>query len=159
MLSARSRRRPSGSTALAQHDIDERWRVYEQMARVEHEPREEDTAASARQRGGPMTPDLRTTYLGLELRSPIVASSSPLTGDLDSLRALEEAGAAAVVLPSLFEEQIEHEAARVHQVLEQGTHSFGEALTYFPELDDYNTGPDEYLEHVGSREGRRSGSP
>jgi dihydroorotate dehydrogenase (fumarate) len=97
-----------------------------------------------------MSPDLGTTYMGLELRSPIVASASPLTGDLDSLRALEEAGAAAVVLPSLFEEQVEHEAAKVHRVLEQGTHSFGEALTYFPEMDDYNTGPDEYVELVSA---------
>jgi len=97
-----------------------------------------------------MTPDLRTTYMGLELSSPLVASASPLTGDLGTLRALEEAGAAAVVLPSLFEEQVEHEAAQVHQVLEQGTHSFGEALTYFPEMDDYNTGPDEYVEHVAA---------
>jgi len=95
-----------------------------------------------------MTPDLRSTYLGLELRSPLVASASPLTGNLDSLRALEEAGAAAVVLPSLFEEQIEHDETMVDLVLERGAQSFGEALTYFPEMDDYNTGPDAYVEHV-----------
>jgi dihydroorotate dehydrogenase (fumarate) len=97
-----------------------------------------------------VSPDLRTTYLGLELRSPLVASASPLTGTLASLRALEAAGAAAVVLPSLFEEQIEHEETTVHEMLEQGVQSFGEALTYFPEMDDYNTGPGSYLEHVAA---------
>jgi dihydroorotate dehydrogenase (fumarate) len=95
-----------------------------------------------------MRPDLRTTYLGLRLRNPIVASASPLTGNLDSLRTLEDEGVAAVVLPSLFEEQIEHEQIDLHELLEHQTHSFGEALTWFPELDDYNTGPDAYLEHL-----------
>ncbi len=94
------------------------------------------------------TPDLSTVYLGLELRNPIVASASPLTGDLDVLRELESVGAAAVVLPSLFEEQIEHEELELHAALEHGSQSFGEALTYFPELDDYNTGPRSYLTHL-----------
>ena len=97
-----------------------------------------------------MRPDLETTYLGLPLRSPIIASASPLTGDLDSLRALEREGIAAVVLPSLFEEQIEHEQIDLHDLLEHQTHSFGEAVTWFPELDDYNTGPDSYLEHLAA---------
>ncbi len=97
-----------------------------------------------------MTPDLRSTYLGLELKSPLVASASPLTGNIDSLKALQEAGAAAVVLPSLFEEQIEHDETMVDLVLERGAESFGEALTYFPEMDDYNTGPDSYVEHVAA---------
>jgi dihydroorotate dehydrogenase (fumarate) len=95
-----------------------------------------------------MTPDLSTTYLGLELSSPLVASASPLTGEIESLRALEAAGAAAVVLPSLFEEQIEHEEVQLDAVLELGAESFGEALSYFPELEDYNTGPGSYLEKV-----------
>ena len=95
-----------------------------------------------------MTPDLETTYLGLRLRSPIVASASPLTGKLDSLCELEAAGIGAAVLPSLFEEQIEHEAIDIHELLEHATHSFGEATTWFPELDTYNTGPDAYLEHI-----------
>jgi dihydroorotate dehydrogenase (fumarate) len=94
-------------------------------------------------------PDLSTRYLGLDLGSPLVASASPLTGHLDTLEALEAAGAAAVVLPSLFEEQIEHEELQLAAVLEHGAESFGEALSYFPELDDYNTGPDAYLELVG----------
>ncbi len=66
------------------------------------------------------------------------------------LQRLEDAGAAAVVLPSLFEEQIEHEAVEVHRVLEAGAESFAEALSYFPELDDYDIGPDAYLEHVAA---------
>jgi dihydroorotate dehydrogenase (fumarate) len=95
-----------------------------------------------------VTVDLSTSYLGLSLRGPIVASASPLTGSLDSLRALQDAGVAAVVLPSLFEEQIEHEQIDLHDLLEHQTHSVGEALTWFPELEDYNTGPDRYLEHL-----------
>lgn len=93
-------------------------------------------------------PDLSTAYLGLQLRSPLVASSSPLTGDLDGLRRLEDAGAAAVVLPSLFEEEIHHGASEVDRLLETGAESFGEALSYFPELEEYDTGPDRYLRLV-----------
>ena len=93
-------------------------------------------------------PDLRTRYLGLSLRTPLVASSSPLTGNLDDLRRLEDAGIAAVVLPSLFEEQITGESLAVHELLEAGAETFGEATSYFPELDDYNTGPDHYFELV-----------
>ena len=93
-------------------------------------------------------PDLRTRYLGLELRSPLVASSSPLTSDLAGLRHLEACGAGAVVLPSLFEEQLEHESMEIDRLLEYGSETFAEALSYFPALDDYNTGPDHYLELV-----------
>ena len=89
--------------------------------------------------------DLRTRYLGLELRSPLVASASPLTGDLDSLRRLQDAGAAAVVLPSLFEEQIEHESMEIDRLLATGAESFPEATSFFPVMDDYNTGPRHYL--------------
>lgn len=91
--------------------------------------------------------DLTTEYLGLTLANPIVASSSPLTGSVDSLLALEAAGAAAVVLPSLFEEQIDHDAMAVHHGLELGAEYHAEiAGGFFPELDDYNTGPSRYLE-------------
>jgi dihydroorotate dehydrogenase (fumarate) len=93
-------------------------------------------------------PDLSTDYLGLRLRTPLVASSSPLTGDLHGLRRLEDAGASAVVLPSLFEEQITAEAMEIDHLLEMGAESFAEALSYFPELEDYNTGPDRYLRLV-----------
>jgi dihydroorotate dehydrogenase (fumarate) len=89
--------------------------------------------------------DLSTRYLGFTLSSPLVASASPLTGEVDSLRALEAAGAAAVVLPSLFEEQLTHDAVEVHDMLEMGAWSHPEATGYFPELEDYNTGPDAYL--------------
>ena len=85
--------------------------------------------------------DLRTRYLGLDLRTPLVASASPLTGSLDGLRRLEAAGAAAVVLPSLFEEQLTLEAQQVGRLLEGGADSVSAALA----LDDYNAGPSGYL--------------
>jgi dihydroorotate dehydrogenase (fumarate) len=93
-------------------------------------------------------PDLSTTYLGLPLRAPVAASSCPLTRELDGLRALEDAGVGAVVLPSLFEEQIAAESLRVHRWLESGAEAHAEAADYFPELPDYDTGPDSYLELV-----------
>lgn len=92
--------------------------------------------------------DLSTRYLGLRLRTPLVACSSPLTGSLAGLRQLEDAGASAVVLPSLFEEQLTAESLEIDRWLETGAESFGEALGYFPALDDYNTGPDHHLELV-----------
>jgi len=92
--------------------------------------------------------ELGTPYLGLRLRTPLVASSSPLTADLAGLRRLEDAGASAVVLPSLFEEQLTGEALEIDRLLETGAESFGEALGYFPSLEGYNTGPDHYLELV-----------
>jgi dihydroorotate dehydrogenase (fumarate) len=100
-----------------------------------------------------MKPDLRTHYLGFELATPLVASASPMTGRLETLGMLEEAGVSAVVLPSLFEEQIEHEEMAVHRLHEYGTQSFAEALDYLPELETYNLGPDEYLRVVrGAKE-------
>ena len=92
-----------------------------------------------------MTPDLRSRYLGLELRSPLVASSSPLTGRLESLKRVEAAGAGAVVLPSLFEELISHESLELDRVLSTGAESSPEAGGYFPELPGYETGPESYL--------------
>jgi len=96
-----------------------------------------------------MTVDLSTTYLGLELAHPLVPSASPLTGDIDHIHSLVGAGAPAIVLPSLFEEQIEHDAMAVHYSLEMGADGFGEAPDgFFPQLDDYNTGPEDYLELI-----------
>ncbi len=96
-----------------------------------------------------MSVDLGTTYLGLRLAHPIVPSASPLAGDLDGLRALEAAGAPAVVLPSLFEEQIEHEEMEIQRLMEFGADSTGEAtFGYFPEMVDYNTGPGAYLKLI-----------
>lgn len=93
--------------------------------------------------------DLRTNYLGLELKSPLVPSAAaPLTRDLDRVRALEDAGAAAIVMFSLFEEQITNEEAELDYFLTRSTHSYGEAITYFPNLEEYNLGPFEYLEHL-----------
>jgi dihydroorotate dehydrogenase (fumarate) len=92
--------------------------------------------------------DLRTSYLGLELRSPLVASASPLTGDVDDLRRLQDAGAAAAVLPSLFEEQLTHDQVELDRLLEQTSEHVGEAQSYFPDLSDYNTGPSSYLELI-----------
>ena len=92
--------------------------------------------------------DLRTTYMGMELQHPIVASASPLSGSVASIRRLEDAGAAAVVLFSLFEEQLKHESAALEYLMTAGTESFAESLSYFPEVDDYTVGPDRYLELV-----------
>lgn len=96
-----------------------------------------------------MTVDLATRYLGLELAHPVLPSASPLTGDIDHVHALVEAGAPAVVLPSLFEEQIEHNAMAVHHSLELGADGFAETPEgFFPQLDDYNTGPTDYLQLI-----------
>jgi len=92
--------------------------------------------------------DLSTSYLGLSLASPLVASSSPLGESLDNIRRMEDAGAAAVVLPSLFEEQINLESHHLDSYLSVGTESVAESLTYFPDMGHYNLGPDGYLEHV-----------
>ncbi len=92
--------------------------------------------------------DVTTTYLGLPLKNPLVASASPLSKKVEMVCRLEDAGIAAVVMYSLFEEQIIHESQELHHFLERGTHSYGEALSYFPDLGNYNLGPEPYLEHV-----------
>ncbi|MCM3874757.1 MAG: dihydroorotate dehydrogenase-like protein, partial [Pyrinomonadaceae bacterium] len=88
---------------------------------------------------------LATNYLGMTLKNPIVASSSPLSHTVDSIRRLEDAGAAAVVMYSLFEEQITFDSLYVDYYLTSGTNSFAESLTYFPEMQSYNVSPDEYM--------------
>jgi dihydroorotate dehydrogenase (fumarate) len=92
--------------------------------------------------------DMSTSYMGIELKNPLVPSASPLSASLDNIKRMEDAGAAAVVLHSLFEEQIEFEAESLAHFLEHGTYSFAEALTYFPPLDEYRRGPEEYVEHI-----------
>lgn len=92
--------------------------------------------------------NLKTTYLGLKLDSPLVPSASPLAESIDNLKRMEDEGAGAVVLHSLFEEQIEQEARTLDHYLGHGAESFAEALTYFPEPRHFMFGPDEYLEHV-----------
>lgn len=92
--------------------------------------------------------DLSTRYLGLDFRTPLVVSASPLSEELDGLRRMEDAGAAGVVLYSLFEEQISREALELHHHLTTGTESFAEALSFFPEPAQFRLGPEGYLEHI-----------
>jgi len=92
--------------------------------------------------------DLSTNYLGLELRSPLVASASPLSQEIDGIRRLADAGASAIVLYSLFEEQLRHEAQELDYHLSTGTESFAESLTYFPTPGEFRTGPEAYLCHI-----------
>jgi dihydroorotate dehydrogenase (fumarate) len=92
--------------------------------------------------------DLSTRYLGLRLANPLVASASPLCERLDNIRRMEDAGAAAVVLHSLFEEQIDVESHHLDRYLSHGAESYAESISYFPDLHDYNLGPDGYVEHV-----------
>jgi dihydroorotate dehydrogenase (fumarate) len=92
--------------------------------------------------------NLTTTYLGRKLKNPLVASASPLSQSIDNIRRLEDAGAAAVVLFSLFEEEILHEMRELDHYLTYGTESYAEALSYFPEPQEFYLGPEEYLEHI-----------
>ena len=92
--------------------------------------------------------NLNTTYMGLPLKNPIVPSASPLSKSIDNIRRMEDAGAAAITMYSLFEEQIEFESAQLNYFMNYGTDSFAEALTYFPKSSEYNLGPEQYLEHV-----------
>lgn len=92
--------------------------------------------------------DLSTTYLGLKLRTPLVPSASPLSEEVDTVKQMEDAGASAVVLYSLFEEQLRQDSAELAFTLEHGTESFAEALSYFPEPSEFRLGPEEYLEHI-----------
>jgi dihydroorotate dehydrogenase (fumarate) len=98
--------------------------------------------------------DLTTRYMGLQLKNPLVASASPLTGELDSLRRLEDAGAAAVILPSVFQEEIEAETARYEHLTSAHDDSWPEGLSNFPKLSDAQQGPHHYLELV--RRARRA---
>ncbi|MFW6062459.1 MAG: dihydroorotate dehydrogenase-like protein [Planctomycetota bacterium] len=93
--------------------------------------------------------DLTTTYMGLKLNSPIVPSASPLSRDLANIKQMEDAGAGAVVLWSLFEEQIQHDAEELEFYLHYGTNRFAESLTYFPEPSEYHMPSEQYLQHIG----------
>jgi dihydroorotate dehydrogenase (fumarate) len=92
--------------------------------------------------------DLSTTYLGLKLKNPLVPSSSPLMRKVDNIKRMEDAGVAAVVLHSLFEEQFARESELLSEALDAGTYSYAESLTHFPDLGNYNIGPEGYLEHI-----------
>lgn len=89
--------------------------------------------------------DLSTRYMGLKLKHPLVASASPLSGSIDGMKRLEDGGAAAIVMFSLFEEQIHHENETFDHLMEVGTESFAESLSYFPAVEDYHVGPESYL--------------
>jgi dihydroorotate dehydrogenase (fumarate) len=102
--------------------------------------------------------DLRSSYLGLDLKNPVVVSSSPLQKELDNIRRMEDAGAAAVVMHSLFEEQIRLESRNLDRWLEQGTESYAESLRYLPDLEGYNLGPEGYLKHLAKAK-KRVGIP
>ena len=95
-----------------------------------------------------MGPDLSTTYLNLQLANPLVPSASPLSRSIDTIRRMEDAGAAAVVLHSLFEEQISFESHVLDRYLTDNDHHYWEALDYYPEPSEFTLPPDEYLEHV-----------
>jgi len=92
--------------------------------------------------------DLTTTYLGLNLKNPLVASASPLTKKAENAKRLEDAGVSAIVMYSLFEEQIIHESLELDHYLTRGTNSFADAMTYLPDIGTYHMGPDKYLEHL-----------
>ena len=92
--------------------------------------------------------NLSAKYLGMNLRSPLVVSASPLSRDVDGICRAEDAGASAVVLYSLFEEQLRQEAADLDYHLEAGTESFAESITYFPQPSEFHTGPEGYLNHI-----------
>src|SRR5208282_2657680 len=92
--------------------------------------------------------DLTTKYLGMQLRTPLVVSASPLSQEIGAIRHLEDAGASAVVLYSLFEEQLHKEALDLELHLNASTESFAESLTYFPHSSEFHTGPEQYLNHI-----------
>jgi dihydroorotate dehydrogenase (fumarate) len=93
-----------------------------------------------------MSADLSTTYLGLKLKNPLVASAGPLTGNIAALRQMEDSGIAAVVMPSLFEEQIEHDDVQIDRLYRFQAESYAESLSYFPETENYSKGPQEYVD-------------
>ena len=166
---------PARAKALgrqAQAEADARWQFYEQVAGVHRVVAagavDESAAAPASRRrtgegpdsGEPvMSIDLSTRYLGLALKHPIVASASPLTGSIDSLKRLEDAGIAAVVLPSLFEEQIEHEEMATHNLMLYGAELSPEARGFFPGAAavQHGTGPLSRADRRGETGAARSG--
>ena len=98
--------------------------------------------------------DLTTEFMGLTLKSPLVASASPLCESAENISKLEDQGIAAVVLPSLFEEQLILESLHVDEDLSRGSDSFPEALSYFPDLQAYNLGPHGYRELIRASQAR-----
>ena len=123
---------------LAEEAVDQRWDVYEEMAT-------RGARALRRRRAQGSLMDLSTGYMGLALRNPLVASASPLSQTVDGVRRLADAGVGAVVLYSLFEEQLRREAAENARLVDAGTESFAESLSYFPAAAEDEAGPRRYL--------------
>jgi len=95
-----------------------------------------------------INPDLTVEYMGLKLKNPLVAAASPLSHRIENIRQLEQEGIAAVVMFSLFEEQIVNESLELHHHLTYGTESYAEALTFYPQASQYTLTPAEYLKHI-----------
>jgi dihydroorotate dehydrogenase (fumarate) len=113
---------------------------------------------SSRSMSDNMSIDLGTTYMGLDLKHPVVASPSPLSATVDGIVRLEDAGAAAVVMLSLFEEQVQHQTDTMERIMGTGEDGFAESLSHFPEHDDYQLDPDSYLETL-RQAAERTGIP
>ncbi|HNR65768.1 MAG TPA: dihydroorotate dehydrogenase-like protein [Atribacterota bacterium] len=92
--------------------------------------------------------DLSTEYLGIKLKNPLVASSSPLCEDIENIRLMEKSGISAVVLHSLFEEQVILQEKELNYALTENTERYAESLSYFPEVDDYHFAPEEYIKYI-----------
>jgi hypothetical protein len=131
---------------LAREDVAKRWNLYRQMAEIQYKSNGDEKPVIVSTEDAMV--DLTTTYLGLQLKNPVVASASPISKKLSGIRSLEDAGASAVVMYSLFEEQIVHESLALDHYLNQGTESYAESVTYFPDLGHYNVGPEDYLELI-----------
>ena len=128
--------------AQAQADVSSRWELYQYLAARNGGEKHPSSKTVEK------TMNLSTTYLGLKLRTPLVPSASPLSENIDNIKRMEDAGAAAVVLHSLFEEQLRHESHTLHYHLTHGTESIAEALTYFPEPEEFRFGPELYLSNI-----------
>ena len=98
--------------------------------------------------------NLETNYLGLQLAHPLVASASPITSEIDGIERLEAAGVSAIVMHSLFEEQLIEESRHLHRHVENGSESYAEALSYVPEIENYNCGPEGYLDLISAAKNR-----
>ena len=134
--------------SLAQRDMDERWQFYEQLAGVERTMPGRSRREDGLRGGALMSVDLHTRYLGLELKNPLVISACPMTAKIDTLRRLEDAGAAAAVLPSLFEEQIVHDEMDCSAYYEDPPRALLKPRATSPSWDDYDPGPDSYLRTI-----------
>ena len=140
----------------AQEAARQRYAMYQQLAGItvpQPEVTTDDTASAGRTGRGGVTMDLSTEYLGMTLPHPLVAGASPLADDLDGVRRLEDAGAAAIVLRSLFEEQITREQMSEYDNLDSHGESFAEAASYFPSPDAFALGPVRVPESPATGEG------